>query len=281
MLFDQRKRLVGQRRRHVGVQRERAIEARVRLIEAVEPQMDDANIVVCFGVAGVELQRPPVIDQGLVEPHRARVAQSAHLVEGRAIWLDLVALTEIGHRLVIAFQIEQQLRAGVRSLQMARIELQGMLKTQHGLVGTLQLDEHVAHALPQLGVLGLEHHAAIVGLQGLLQPSRLLQCIAETQEVFGFRGLPDGAGDPLDGVIVLLLVKGDNAHQMQRVGMVRLLSQGLPGTAFGFGDLPRFQKVETELAERSRRGRTRAGGDLRGFSDSPALVTVHQPPNSE
>jgi len=36
-----------------------------------------------------------------------------------------------------------------------------------------------------------------------------------------------------------------------------------------------------ELAERSRRGRARAGRDLRGFSSGPALVTVHQPPNSE
>jgi hypothetical protein len=54
----------------------------------------------------------------------------------------------------------------------------------------------------------------------------------------------------------------------------------LPGTAFGFGDLSHLQKAETEFAERSRRGRARAGRDLRGFSGSPALVTVHQPPNS-
>ena len=58
MLFDQRKRLVGNDLRHTGVQRQRAIEARARLIEAVKPQMDDAKIAVCFGVAGVELQRP-------------------------------------------------------------------------------------------------------------------------------------------------------------------------------------------------------------------------------
>ncbi|HEU0081995.1 MAG TPA: hypothetical protein VFQ87_03910, partial [Bradyrhizobium sp.] len=116
---------------------------------------------------------------------------------------------------------------------------------------------------------------------GLVQPSRLLQCIAETQEIFRFRSLPDSTSDPLDRVIVLLLVKGDGAHQMQRIGMIRLLRQDLPGTSFGFGDLPHFQKVETELAERSRRGRARAGRDLRGFSSGPALVTVHQPPNSE
>ena len=97
----------------------------------------------------------------------------------------------------------------------------------------------------------------------------------------GFRDLPEGKRGPLDGAIVLLVVKGDNAHQMQRVGVVRLLCQGLPGTGFGFGDLPRFQKFETELAERSRRGRTRAGGDLRGLSGSPALVTVHHSPNSK
>ena len=68
----------------------------------------------------------------------------------------------------------------------------------------------------------------------------------------------DAAGKPsADGVIVLPVVKGDNAHQMQRVGVVRLLSQGLPGTAFGFGDLSHLQKAETEFAERSRRGRVR------------------------
>jgi hypothetical protein len=68
---------------------------------------------------------------------------------------------------------------------------------------------------------------------------------------------------------------------MHRVGVVRFLSQGLSGTAFGFGDLSHLQKAETEFAERSRRGRARAGRDLRGFSGSPALVTVHQPPNSK
>jgi hypothetical protein len=108
-----------------------------------------------------------------------------------------------------------------------------------------------------------------------------LQSIAETQEIFRFRSLPESTSDPPDRVIVLLLVKGDGAHQMQRIGVVRLLRQGLPGTTFGFGDLSRLQKAETKFTERSRRGRARAGRDLRGFSSGPALVTVHQPPNSE
>ena len=100
-----------------------------------EPHMDDAKIAVGFGVAADRAPAPgPVIDQRLLEPHRVREANAAYLIEGYATRLDLVGLIEIGQRFVIAFQIEQQLRAGARSLQMARIELQGMLKTQHGLV---------------------------------------------------------------------------------------------------------------------------------------------------
>ena len=137
MLFDQRKRLVGQRSSpHRGSARasDRSTRSPHRSGRTSDGRRQD-----CCGFRrgrGSSSSARSVIDQGLVEPHRARVAQSAHLVEGRAIWLDLVGLIEIGQRFVIAFQIEQQLRAGVRSLQMARIELQGMLKTQHGLVAS-------------------------------------------------------------------------------------------------------------------------------------------------
>ena len=91
--------------------------------------MDDAQIAVGFGVARIELQRAVVIDERLLEPHCPLEANAAHLIEGQAPRLDLVGLIEIGQRFVIAFQIEQQLRAGARSLQMARIELQGMLES--------------------------------------------------------------------------------------------------------------------------------------------------------
>ena len=123
---------------------------------------------------------------------------------------------------------------------MARIEPQGLLKTQHGFIAALLLDEHVAHALPKFGIIGLEHHTPIIRLQGLVQPPQLLQCIAEAQKVFGLRVQPDCTGDPLNGVVILLLLKGNDAHQMQRVGVVRLQGQSLPTTAFSFGDLPRL-----------------------------------------
>ena len=98
------------------------------LVEAEESHMDDAQIAVGFGVPRIELQRAVGINQRLLEPHRLLEANAAYLIEGYATRLDLVGLIEIGQRFVIAFQIEQQVRAGACRLQMARIELQGMLK---------------------------------------------------------------------------------------------------------------------------------------------------------
>ena len=135
MLFDQRKRLVGHRRRHAS-DSARASDRSTRSPHR-SGRTSDGRCQDCRGFRRGRGSSSSARSGNRPAPRRTASrarSKSAHLVEGRAIWLDLVALIEIGQRFVIAFQIEQQLRAGARSLQMARIELQGMLKTQHGLV---------------------------------------------------------------------------------------------------------------------------------------------------
>jgi hypothetical protein len=82
-------------------------------------------------------------------------------------------------------------------------------------------------------------------------PSLLLQRGPEARKVFRPGILPDRAGDPLHGVIVLLGLESQQAHQVQRVGVIGIHRERLPATQLSLEMSPGLHMGESGLVERS------------------------------
>ena len=100
----------------------------------------------------------------------------------------------------------------------------------------------------------------------------------EAQEIFRLGILPDGASDPLHGMIVLLGLERQQPHQMKGVRMSGIQRQRLPATNLGIERLPHAQVVKSGFIERGRRS---GGGRsvrlcLLPEAAGPAFATIHQ-----
>src|ERR1700722_13637548 len=103
-----------------------------------------------------------------------------------------------------ASPILEQVSAVVGRLPKARCELERMLKAENVVIGPLQIDQDITEVLPKLGHVGPELVRLFARLQVVVGASHLLQRRAEARQLFRPRVLPDGAGNPLQRVIVLL-----------------------------------------------------------------------------
>jgi hypothetical protein len=123
-------------------------------------------------------------------------------------------------RLLEPSQLMEQDRALIGRFPVTRIERQDVLKAQQRIRGTLQRQQDVAEVFPQFGDIRLELHRLVEGLERLLEPPLALQGASEGDEIFWLGRLLQRARNPLDGMIVLLGVERQHAHQIQAVGVI-------------------------------------------------------------
>lgn len=79
-----------------------------------------------------------------------------------------------------------------------------MLKAEDALRRTTGFDQGVSKFSPRPCVVGFELNDLVEDVDRFRVAALLQQDIAEIGQEVGFRSLSDGAGDPLDGGIVLL-----------------------------------------------------------------------------
>src|SRR5579871_1856168 len=99
----------------------------------------------------------------------------------------------------MALRLIEQQRKPARDFEIIRIELQRLLERRDRIRGAAGLDQRVAEMAPELGVVGLELHSLVEGLDRLLAPPLPEQRGAEAGEIQRFWIGEDGAGHPIDG----------------------------------------------------------------------------------
>jgi hypothetical protein len=164
----------------------------------------------------------------------------------------------------------------VCGVPMTRLELKRMLKAQQGVGRAPQIREDFAEVDPQFGVFRLELHRLVESLEGLFAPSLALQRAAEARKIFRIGILPDGAGDPRHGVVVLVGLEAQQSHQMQAVGMIGIDRERLLAADLRI-EMPSGQQMsKAGFAVRFRRACARIIGAYLGFSGCPAVAAVHR-----
>ena len=142
---------------------------------------------------------------------------------------------------------------------------------------------------PQLDGIRLELDRPVESLESLLEPPLALPRDAEGEQILRLGILLDGARNPLRGMIVLIEVERQQAHQMQRIGVVGIGLERALTAKFGVEIPLGSQMGETGFVKRSGAG----GGDASGddawrdgatgaarsrpglvFGRSPAFVTI-------
>ena len=127
---------------------------------------------------------------------------------------------------------------------MARVQLERVLKAQDGVRRTSHVGENIAEISPKVGVIRLELHRLVERRKRLFAPTLLQQHGAEACQIVCFWLLPDRARYPLQRMIVLLGVKGQETHQMQGIRVFRIHSQALAGSKAGRRDAGRRGNAE-------------------------------------
>lgn len=95
-----------------------------------------------------------------------------------------------------------------------------MLKAQHGVGWSFRPFEGNAKIGPKRRVVRPELDCLVQGLQRLIVASLTLKGRTEARKVLRRRILPDRACDPLDGVVEMIVFKGQKSHEMKRVRMI-------------------------------------------------------------
>jgi hypothetical protein len=107
------------------------------------------------------------------------------------------------------------------------IELKRLLIAEQRLRSAVEGQEHAREMLPQFGIIGLELHRLVEDFQGFLEPSHLFRCDAKGREIFAPGIFPDHPRKPFHRVVVLAALQRQQAHQMERVGVVGLKCERL------------------------------------------------------
>jgi hypothetical protein len=161
---------------------------------------------------------------------------------------------------------------------MTRVELERLLVAEKCIVQPLQLGQNIAEICPSLDIVRLELQRLVEGLEGFFVPPLALQRGPEAGKIGRFRILPDGAGKPFYGVVVLLGVMRQQAHQMQGIRVVGIGRERLLAAHLGVKIPLGPQMAKTCLTQRSRCGGGAGTGRSRlTFSTgSPSFVTIHR-----
>jgi hypothetical protein len=134
---------------------------------------------------------------------------------------------------------------------------------------------------PQLDGIRLDLRCPVESLESLLEPTLALSRDAEGEKILRLGILLDGARNPLRGMIVLIEVERQQAHQMQGIGVVGIGLKRALTAKFGVEIPLGSQMGETDFV---KRGGDAWGDGARGaarscpglvFGRSPAFVTIH------
>jgi hypothetical protein len=168
----------------------------------------------------------------------------------------------------------QKLSASERGFQMTGVELKGALKAQQSVRRAFQVLKRKAKICPKPCIVRLELDCFVKSFQSVVAPTLALEGGSKIREVFCFGTLPDCVCDPLYGVIVLPLSKGQEAHEMQRVCMMGIELKSSLTAHLRFEKSSGLRVVKAgfiQLHDAAGTARSRPGSSGR----STTLATVH------
>jgi hypothetical protein len=148
------------------------------------------------------------------------------------------------------------------------------------LIRTFQVDQDIATMPPQLTGIRLQLDRPVERLESLLEPPLALPRDAEGEKVLRLGILLDGARNPLCGMIVLIKVERQQAHQMQGIGVVGIGLERALTAKFGV-EIPLGSQIsETGFVKRGAARGCGARGAARRcpgliLGRSPAFTTIH------
>ena len=129
-----------------------------------------------------------------------------------------------------------------------------MLEAQDRIRRASRLDQRIAEISPELCVVGPELHRLVKNLQRVLAPPLTEQRGAEARQIERLRIAPDRTGQPLDRLIVLLLLKGQQTHQVQRLCVSGIDRKRLSAGKLGLGKSAGSHLREAGFEESLERG---------------------------
>src|SRR5271166_5526385 len=116
----------------------------------------------------------------------------------------------------------------VCSVPMARVQLERLLVAQDRVLRPPHLRENVAEIPPQIRVARIELHCFVEGSESIFASSLIQKRDAKVRKILCLGLSPDRARYPLQRMIVLLGMKGQETHKMQSVRVFRIYLEGLP-----------------------------------------------------
>ena len=170
-----------------------------------------ADIVAGDEIAGRERVGPQEFSQGFVESLQASQSARTSLQRRNVIGPPFVATIEASQRLLEPLRVMKQQTALIGRVPVARIELEHTLIGQHGLGLATESIKGAGEPKPGLRIIRLELDGLVENLEGFLEPPALLEGGSEICEIIRLGILPDGAPDPLDGMIILTGAKADHS----------------------------------------------------------------------
>ena len=163
--------------------------------------------------------------------------------------------------------VVQQHRALVGGACRCRgVSLSACRKLRSASSRSFQVEQDIAEVFPEFAHVGLELHPALSKAFSASPIVPAVASVAEAHEVFGFWDLPDGTGDPLDRVIVLLVRKATMPIRCSVSAWSGCCVRACREQASASATCPAFRKLKP--SSQSAAGVVARGpaGDLRGFS---------------
>ena len=146
-----------------------------------------------------------------------------------------------------------------------------------GAIDAIQIDHDIGDGAPDIDGLRLQPRRVLERRQRFLELLLLTQHAAEREQILRLCLLRDRASRPLRGEIEVLRVDGDQAHQMQRVGVRGIGGQGLLGAHLRIEHSSRAQMRKARFIKHGGIGLGCFVGTCESLAGSPAFARVHGP----
>jgi hypothetical protein len=170
----------------------------------------------------------------------------------------------------------QEKAAAKGGVRVARVELERSPVARQGIDRPLQSRKRVAMVQPRLDVVGRDGDQGIERLECFAMQSLLCERNAKADEILRLGILLVGAGDPLDGVVIIPGLQQQQTHQVQAVGVMRVHRKRLLAAELRVEIAAGLHLPETKLMQGSRRWVVLTFGSFLGlFGCCLAFTKVH------
>ena len=160
-----------------------------------------------------------------------------------------------------------------RAIPIVRREPVELSQGKERFVEPLLFDQKGGEISPGLRRLRLQLHRLVERFQCLLVPSLAAQDRAEARQILRLGHLPNCAGEPFQREVILGGLKRQESHQVHRIGVMGIDGERLPAAKLCVQRALGLEMPESGRAQRG--GIFGIAGGRRGFSGSPAFVTIH------